>query len=192
MQQVTDEDAALFRQAMQGVKSLHCLHTLKSSSKNNHQKLNKHQLEQIKLKRLNATYPKAQIMQDEFSEHFLIAASAAEKLYFAKAGVQLKQLNNLKQGNLRYAASLDLHGFNVEQARLELSLFLQQAHKYCWQVVHIIHGKASNKGEFATLKSYLNGWLRRNSQVLAFCSCPNKDGGTGAIYVLLKKNKNVS
>jgi len=37
------------------------------------------------------------------------------------------------------------------------------------------------------LGAFLVAWLQRNKQVLAFCSARASDGGTGAVYVLLKK-----
>ena len=37
------------------------------------------------------------------------------------------------------------------------------------------------------LKIKVNSWLRQKDQVLAFCSARPQDGGTGAVYVLLKK-----
>ncbi|MEE9156926.1 MAG: Smr/MutS family protein, partial [Gammaproteobacteria bacterium] len=37
------------------------------------------------------------------------------------------------------------------------------------------------------LKNKLNNWLRQRDEVLAFCSTRPVDGGTGAVYVLLKR-----
>ncbi|EXJ09223.1 Smr domain protein [Nitrincola nitratireducens] len=39
------------------------------------------------------------------------------------------------------------------------------------------------------IKSCVNDWLQQIPQVLAFTSAQPKDGGTGAVYVLLKRNK---
>jgi DNA-nicking Smr family endonuclease len=36
------------------------------------------------------------------------------------------------------------------------------------------------------LKRKVNYWLRLYEQVLAFCSANRRDGGTGAVYVLLR------
>jgi len=33
----------------------------------------------------------------------------------------------------------------------------------------------------------VGGWLAQRDEVLAFCSARTVDGGTGAVYVLLKK-----
>ncbi|MHB8428784.1 MAG: Smr/MutS family protein, partial [Acidiferrobacterales bacterium] len=37
------------------------------------------------------------------------------------------------------------------------------------------------------LKGKVNSWLRQKDEVLAFCSAPRQDGGTGAVYVLLRR-----
>jgi DNA-nicking Smr family endonuclease len=56
--------------------------------------------------------------------------------------------------------------------------------------IRIIHGKGkrsrNNKGP--VIKTKVNHWLRQRDDVLAFCSARPIDGGTGAIYVLLRRN----
>jgi len=37
------------------------------------------------------------------------------------------------------------------------------------------------------IKNKVNSWLRQHQDVLAFHSAMPKDGGNGAVYVLLKK-----
>ena len=51
----------------------------------------------------------------------------------------------------------------------------------------MVHGKGNgspNSGP--VIKRYLDGWLRRRREILAFCSARACDGGTGAVYVLLR------
>lgn len=56
------------------------------------------------------------------------------------------------------------------------------------RVVRIIHGKKnSSEGKMPVLKGKVNSWLRQKSEVLAFCSARPNDGGTRAVYVLLKR-----
>lgn len=91
--------------------------------------------------------------------------------------------NQLKQGKLRWYDAVDIHGCNIEQAREAMMTLLTQAQKNGETVVKIVHGKGSD----AILKTCINGWLRQLPQVLAFVSAPAKDGGNGAVLVLLKK-----
>ena len=53
--------------------------------------------------------------------------------------------------------------------------------------VRIIHGKGSRSEEGQpVLKHKVNYWLRCRDEVLAFTSATGRDGGTGALYVLLR------
>jgi len=75
----------------------------------------------------------------------------------------------------------------VATARIELNRFLLMAQRDHYTCVRIIHGKgnrSSHKGPI--LKTKVNLWLRQRDDVLAFCSARPIDGGTGAIYLLLR------
>jgi len=178
---LSDADLALFRNAMQGVKPLHS----KSKADVGKSLLN---YEQIKIKRLNAVSGVHNYLQDDFSDHLTIEVNSNDELYFAKNGVALNQISKLKKGQINYQSSIDLHGFTVDEARCALNIFLTQSIRHNFRVVRVIHGKAIKHGNFARLKSYINSWLRVHKQVLAFCSCLQKHGGTGAVYVMLQRN----
>ena len=56
------------------------------------------------------------------------------------------------------------------------------------QCVRIVHGKGLRSGPRGpVLKASVNRWLRQWDDVLAFVTAPVRDGGTGAIYVLLRR-----
>jgi len=51
-----------------------------------------------------------------------------------------------------------------------------------------VHGKGLRSGPRGpVIKRSIGRWLRRRSDVLAFCSTRPTDGGTGALYVLLHR-----
>jgi len=51
-----------------------------------------------------------------------------------------------------------------------------------------VHGKGLRSGPRGpVLKHAVNTWLRKVDAVLAFASAPRRDGGTGAVYVLLRR-----
>jgi DNA-nicking Smr family endonuclease len=53
--------------------------------------------------------------------------------------------------------------------------------------VRIIHGKGYRSGARGpVLKTAVNLWLRHHHDVIAFVSARTIDGGTGALYVLLR------
>ena len=52
----------------------------------------------------------------------------------------------------------------------------------------VVHGKAwGSTSDYPVIKSHVNAWLREWPSVLAFCSAATIDGGTGAVYVLLRR-----
>ena len=104
-------------------------------------------------------------------------------LFQADASLGPKIIRKLKQGHYAIEDSLDLHGYTLNQSEDALEAFMQESLEDGLRCVLIIHGK----GGQAILKNQVNAYLNDHSQVLAFCSAKPKDGGTGALYTLLKK-----
>jgi DNA-nicking Smr family endonuclease len=53
--------------------------------------------------------------------------------------------------------------------------------------VRVIHGKGHRSGARGpVIKTAVDLWLRRHIDVVAFASARAIDGGTGAVYVLLR------
>ncbi len=106
-------------------------------------------------------------------------------LNYRIATLQHKVFEDLKAGNLRWFEAVDLHGCTVEDARFAVLQIIQMAKDENQNVIKIVHGK----GPEAILKTYVNSWLRQHRDVLAFVSAPEKQGGTGAVLVLLKRSE---
>ena len=119
---------------------------------------------------------------------FASDVTANESLFFTHSGLQHREQRRLRQGAFPIEASLDLHGDTIEEAGHRLDEFLHIASNTGQRCVHIIHGKGlrSANGR-AVLKSQLSCWLRDTATVMAFCSAQARHGGTGAIYVLLRR-----
>lgn len=123
----------------------------------------------------------------EFSDYEKLPLVASdETIFFAKSGIQHKILRNLRQGQYNAEATLDLHGHTVLEARQLLSDFLLYCKKQRLRHVIIIHGKG-RENRMPILKNKLNHWLRQADNILAFCSATVKDGHSGALYVLLRR-----
>lgn len=115
---------------------------------------------------------------------------SGDTLSYRSPGVQERVLRQLRRGGFRLEAELDLHGYSRDRARLEVSQFLARCRELDRRCVRIIHGKGNgspNSGP--VLKQALDGWLRKIRDVVAFCSARPTDGGTGAIYVLLRPSR---
>ncbi|MEY6430888.1 Smr/MutS family protein [Thioalkalicoccus limnaeus] len=108
-----------------------------------------------------------------------------EYLEFARPGIQKRLFSDLQRGDLEIGLELDLHGLTAELARETLWAFLRECHERRIRCARIIHGKGFGSGQ-PVLKRKVNYWLRLRRDVLAFCSATRRDGGTGALYVLLR------
>jgi DNA-nicking Smr family endonuclease len=131
------------------------------------------------------------VMQDLLAEPGDAAdLETGEELIFARPGLQHRLLRRLRRGQFVTEAECDLHGMTVPVARQALTEFLRCCslqHRYC---VRIIHGKGhGSRQRIPVLKHKVNVWLRQREEVLAFCSARAVDGGTGAVYVLLRRSR---
>lgn len=114
--------------------------------------------------------------------------SSNDVLEYKKDGVQNGVYKKLRMGKLPVDARLDLHRMTVEEARKEVFRFINDCIKYDLRTVIILHGKGDrNPDKKAVLKSYLAKWLPDMDDILAFHSAQIHHGGTGAVYVLLRK-----
>ena len=172
---VSSEDAALFRAEVGTVKPL--VHDRHPTPKRRPKPRARQRLRD-----------EQQVLTDLLSDEYEPAElETGEELLFARPGLQHGVLRKLRRGQFSVGAQLDLHGMTVAVARVALGEFLHDCRRNASRCVRIIHGKgrgSSHKGP--VLKGKVNKWLMQRDEVLAFCSTPRTDGGTGAIYVLLK------
>lgn len=171
----SDEDWLLFRQAVKDVTPLHCdwvpLQLPQPSSFPKQRFLDERQ-----------------VMHDMLSEKFDPAEmETGDELLFLRDGIQRSILRKLRRGHYSIGAELDLHGLIVSQAREAVVDFLHYCRDRSLRCVRIVHGKGYGSWQKQPiLKGKLNHWLRQRDEVLAFCPARAVDGGTGAVYVLLK------
>ncbi len=110
-----------------------------------------------------------------------------EFLAFTRPGVQRRLMADLERGDIGIGLELDLHGLHVPHAREVLAEFLAECSRRRVRCALIVHGKgARSSGRQPVLKQKVNYWLRLHQEVLAFSSARQRDGGTGAVYVLLR------
>lgn len=100
-------------------------------------------------------------------------------------------MRKLKRGEFPVQDHIDLHGLTRDEAQSVVRDFLLRSHKLGLRCVLIIHGRGLNSPEsFPVLKEGLPIWLGRapvKRIVLAFATARPYDGGTGAVYVLLRR-----
>lgn len=117
-----------------------------------------------------------------------LEAGVGEELFYADPSLGDKQLRKLKKGLFAIQAELDLHGQTREQALESLQYFIAESLSRHYSCVRVIHGRGlGSSGGVPVLKALTNSWLRKQNVVLAFCSARPQHGGTGAVYILLKR-----
>lgn len=108
-------------------------------------------------------------------------------IYYKKSGVQDGVFKNLRLGKYDIHSVLNIQGQSVKEARGKLYQFIKDCHKNDLRSLLIQHGKGMHNQQ-ATLKSYVNQWLRTLDEVKAFHTAQAFHGGYGSVYVLLKKS----
>ena len=103
-----------------------------------------------------------------------------------------RSISQAEAGPVRGESRLDLHRMTVEIAAVAMFEFVEEAHSYGLRSVLVIHGKGESKAEqqrSSILKGCVDHWLRELDVVQAFHSAQPRHGGTGAVYVLLRKSE---
>ena len=145
--------------------------------------------------------PKSKPLKIDDTEEFFIndplsdeleikEVDSSEILSFCRTGIQKSVFRKLRGGSYQISDELDLHGLTLKQAKKILVYYLQEAVQFEGCCVRIIHGKGHRSGNNKpVLKTHVNHWLSEHERVLAFHSTKPRDGGAGAVYVLLKTHK---
>ena len=110
-------------------------------------------------------------------------------------GIDATLMERLRQGLERPEVHVDLHFLNSSEACEQLVNVIRNAYNHGNQVVLIVYGKGKHSPTgYGVLKEKLPQWLVDDPFkyiVLAFCTAQPKDGGEGAMYILLRsKTKN--
>jgi DNA-nicking Smr family endonuclease len=114
------------------------------------------------------------------------------KAAFKRPGVQKRVLDDLRRRQIPYEDRIDLHHFTSGEAMLMIDRFIDQCLADNIRCVLVIHGKGyMSRKEKPIIKNILIEHLRNNSYVLAYHSAQPRDGGTGALYVLIKASHKV-
>lgn len=118
-------------------------------------------------------------------------ASTDEYIEGLADGIDRRLVKNLRRGEYAIQAHIDLHGLVQAEARVEVEAFLDESRTRGLRCVLIVHGRGlHSKENVPVLKERVRHWLSRGRiarGVLAFASARPTDGGTGAVYVLLRR-----
>jgi DNA-nicking Smr family endonuclease len=100
-------------------------------------------------------------------------------------------LESLRTGQFAVQAHLDLHGLGILDARDQFEKFIRNCLWQSYGCVRIVHGRGQHSDDgHPLLKEHLQRWLcsrRMSRHIVAYTSARLRDGGGGALYVLLKR-----
>jgi DNA-nicking Smr family endonuclease len=108
-------------------------------------------------------------------------------------GFDPKLMQRLKRGEFPIQSYLDLHGLTKQDAQEKVTEFILKSFHAGLRCVLVVHGRGLNSQDhIPILKERLPYWLTRGPArklVLAFSTARPYDGGSGALYILLRKRK---
>jgi len=106
-------------------------------------------------------------------------------------GLDKRNAQRLKRGQLRPEARVDLHGMTQSQAHAELNNFIAECRMADCRTVLVITGKGSVR-EGGVLRRMVPHWLNQpplREMVIAIEQATPRDGGAGAYYLLLRRRR---
>ncbi len=124
----------------------------------------------------------------------VVSGAAAGLEHGDTPGIDKRTAARFKRGLMPIEATLDLHGHSRDSAQSALTAFLQAHQAAGRRCVLVITGKGL-KGETwspGVLRTAVPGWLNApplRAIVLSFAYAQPQHGGSGALYVLLKRNR---
>jgi DNA-nicking Smr family endonuclease len=170
-----DDDASAFRDAMRDVRRLRSTRMFPTSPK------------PAPRARFTRADQKEVLRESLLPPQDPAVVSTGDELSYRRPHVPEPVLLRLRRGQFAVEAEIDLHGMTGAEAKQALQAFLADAVTRRMSCVRVIHGKGRRSGPRGpVLKNVVNQWLQRNDDVLAFGSARSIDGGSGAVYVLLR------
>lgn len=111
----------------------------------------------------------------------------------AVQGLDPGLMRRLKRGEFPLQNYIDLHGLTRQEAQEKVNDFILESYRGGLRCVLVVHGRGHNsENHLPILKERLPYWLTRGPArkiVLAFSTARPYDGGTGALYILLRKRR---
>lgn len=176
---MSQDDFELFQQMMGDVKTItHDTIELKKT----------HHVTQAQLAKRESAVSVAEHDLDALSILTAPMLKPDDLLEFKRDGVQDGVYRKLRLGKYPIQARLDLHRKTLKEARCAVTQFIRQCMALDIRTMLIVHGRGERSTPPALMKSYVSHWLTQISEVQCAHSAQKMHGGSGAVYVLLRKS----
>lgn len=116
----------------------------------------------------------------------------AELRHGDSAGIDRRTADRFRRGQMAIEASIDLHGLSQAHAHAALRAFLHRAWHAGQRAVIVVTGKGGRAGAPGVLRAEVPRWLNEpdlRPMVLSFSFARPRDGGEGALYILLRRHR---
>jgi DNA-nicking Smr family endonuclease len=111
----------------------------------------------------------------------------------ARVGLDPRLVVQLRRGDFSMQAHIDLHGMTQPDAKAALTEFILESVRKGRRAVLVVHGRGlRSPGGRPVLKHATAQWLSHSTiggYVLAFTTARIYDGGAGAVWVLLRRER---
>jgi DNA-nicking Smr family endonuclease len=108
------------------------------------------------------------------------------------SGIDRANAERLRRGLHPIEARLDLHGKTQAEAHLALAAFIRSSSEAGRRCVLVITGRGLGPTGPGVLKSAVPRWLEEvelRRKILAIAPAQPRDGGAGALYLLLRRQR---
>lgn len=108
------------------------------------------------------------------------------------AGIDKRTAGRFTRGRMSIDGRIDLHGMTQETAHRALCGFLARAYDAGHRCVIVVTGKGMRGEGSGVLRRMVPMWLNEpglRTRILSFSYAQPRDGGEGALYVLLKRRR---
>jgi len=116
-----------------------------------------------------------------------------EYLEGSRVGLDPRLVSRLRRGDFSMQAHIDLHGMTQPDAKAALTEFILESVRKGRRAVLVVHGRGlRSPGGRPVLKHATAQWLSHGTigaYVLAFTTARIYDGGAGAVWVLLRRER---
>ncbi|MBY0510703.1 MAG: Smr/MutS family protein [Rhodospirillaceae bacterium] len=109
----------------------------------------------------------------------------------ATADMDRRTARRFQRGDMAVNGRIDLHGLTLDQAHGALTAFIRGAHARGARCVVVVTGKGKG-GSIGKIRNETPYWLNQaplRPLILAVSEARHRDGGAGALYVLLKRKR---
>jgi DNA-nicking Smr family endonuclease len=128
------------------------------------------------------------VLEDSLRGEGELLEQAGGEVEFRRNGIGGETLRRLRRGRFAVTDEIDLHGLTRAEAEEALKTFIAACLAHGHGCVRVVHGKGSGSGPGGPVLKYaVQEWLARCGDVLAFASADRRHGGSGAVYVLLRR-----